>query len=840
MSAAAEVPHAADFHSSTPVIVDRTNVAAVWVVFKTHFDIGYTDLVTNVLARYRGEMMDNALAVIDNHRNLPPDQRFAWTLPGWPLTQILGPQQTPERRVRIEKAIREGALVVHALPFTTETESLELEDLVRGLHFSAQIDRNYGLPLARSAKMTDVPEHSWVMPTLLKHAGIDFLQLGCNPASQYPRFPSLFYWEGPDGSRILCNYTHEYGSAIAPPADWPSKNYLAMIMENDNHGPPTVEEVKSIREQIAQNMPQAAIHLGTLDDFLRAVEAEKPALSIVRGDTPDTWIHGTMSMPQATKMARNIRPLEPALEALDTHLRLLGLTTEPLAQPLATAYENSLLYGEHTWGMNGGFGGRDLWPLSEWSKQLPPGDQEKFLKSFDDHRAYIRTTERIVTSGIQSRLQQLALSVNRTGPRIVVWNALPWARSDLVQVDGKELFVVDIPPCGYRSFPARFLVAPAEADSFDTPYYRVAFDLKRGGISSLVEKRTERELVDPTSRYALGQFLHERFSQHEVDAFVGAYSRISGGWALGDFGKPGMPDTPYLATSPVNWKLSARHSPFSDVAVLDARDTQELAKDCSLKFTFSRYNNSVEVEWSISDKTPDKTPEGGWLCFPFAVVKPQFKLGRLGGPVNPAMEIITGANRHLFAVDTGVTITGADGDQVSLCPLDSPLVSLDEPGLWQFDLDYIPKRPTVFVNLYNNQWNTNFPLWQDGSWCERVRFWPGDNLAETAREARLPLLVVAADGPAGSLPPIQAGLTVSPRGVIVTAFGDNPDGPGTLLRLWDQTGANSDVIVTLPGHFHRATPVDLRGEKKTGPLDIVSGHFTCKLPAYAPASFILE
>ena len=528
-SAASVVSHVADSRSSTPVIVDRTNVVAVWVVFKTHFDIGYTDLVTNVLARYRGEMMDNALAVIDYNRNLPPDQRFAWTLPGWPLTQILGPQQTPERRVRIEKAIREGALVVHALPFTTETESLELEDLVRGLHFSAQIDRNYGLPLARSAKMTDVPEHSWVMPTLLKHAGIDFLQLGCNPASQYPRFPSLFYWEGPDGSQILCNYTHEYGSAIAPPADWPSKNYLAMIMENDNHGPPTVDEVKSIRDQIAKNMPQAAIHLGTLDDFLRAVEAEKPALPIVRGDTPDTWIHGTMSMPQATKMARNIRPLEPALEALDTHLRLLDLTTEPLALPLATAYENSLLYGEHTWGMNGGFGGRDLWPLSEWSKQLPPGDQEKFLKSFDDHRAYIRTTERIVTSGIQSRLQQLAQSVNRAGPRIVVWNALPWARSDLIQVDGKELFAVDIPPCGYRSFPARFLVAPAETDSFETPYYRVTFDLKRGGISSLVEKRTERELVDPDQPLRTWPIPAWRFSDHEVDAFVGAYSRMAGG-----------------------------------------------------------------------------------------------------------------------------------------------------------------------------------------------------------------------------------------------------------------------------------------------------------------------
>ena len=64
------------------------------------------------------------------------------------------------------------------------------------------------------------------------------------------------------------------------------------------------------------------------------------------------------------------------------------------------------------------------------------------------------------------------------------------------------------------------------------------------------------------------------------------------------------------------------------------------------------------------------------------------------------------------------TITGADGAGIGLCPLDSPCVSLGEPGLWKFSLDYLPKKPTVFVNLYNNMWNTNFPLWQDGSWSE--------------------------------------------------------------------------------------------------------------------------
>jgi hypothetical protein len=186
-----------------------SRVTDIWVVFKTHFDLGFTDLPENVFKRYREEMMDNALRVIENSETLPKEKRFAWTVSGWPLrAQILGPLQKPERKARIEKAVRSGMIVAHGLPFTTHTESLDYEDLVRGLTYSSSIAREFGLPLPISAKMTDVPSHSWVLPTLLKEAGIKFLQLGCNPASQYPRFPELFWWEGADGSKVLCNYTH--------------------------------------------------------------------------------------------------------------------------------------------------------------------------------------------------------------------------------------------------------------------------------------------------------------------------------------------------------------------------------------------------------------------------------------------------------------------------------------------------------------------------------------------------------------------------------------------------------------------------------------------------------
>ena len=296
----------------------------VWVVFKTHFDIGYTAPVAQVLDRYRGPMVDNAMAVIAANRTSPSGQRFSWTLPGWPLARMIDQQQTPDRRAKVIEALKEGWLAVHALPFSLHTESLDLEDLVRGLHFSSQIARDLGKPLPIGAKMTDVTCHSWVLPTLLRHAGIRFFHLGCNAGCTPARVPPLFWWDGPDGSRILCAYTPDYGSPPIPGRGWPAKNYLAMIMEGDNHGPPTAEEVENVRCTIAAELPKAKVTFGTLDDFAKAIEEEKPILQVIRADMPDTWIHGLLSNPIETALARNIRPLEPAVETLDTQLRTWG------------------------------------------------------------------------------------------------------------------------------------------------------------------------------------------------------------------------------------------------------------------------------------------------------------------------------------------------------------------------------------------------------------------------------------------------------------------------------------------------------------------------------------
>jgi len=849
------------------LLADRAAEAAdprvheIIVVFKTHFDIGYTDLVTNVLHRYQTTFVDSAMKLIDDSRRLPPDRRFVWTVPGWPLTQMLWPGQTSERREAILRALKDGRIVLHALPFNTETESLDLEDLTRGLIFSANLARQNGLPLPRAAKMTDVPEHTWVMPTLLKHAGVDFFQIGCNSGSSPMRVPPLFWWEGPDGSRLLTSYSPRYGTELIPPRDWPYHTWLALIVSGDNHGPPSADEVDKLLKQAATELPGVKIKFGKLEDFCNAIMAEKNKnVPVVRGDMPDTWIHGFEAMPLETKLARNTRPTEDALDTLDTELRSWGLEVPPIRQTLAKAYENTLLYGEHTFGFDSAKAG---WRYgAEWEKARAEGKYALFERSFDDKRDRAQRADHLVSDALDERMALLARNVKANGPHIVVFNPLPWQRSGEVEVKTPNgacrFFAVDVPPCGYKTFNA---VPDVEKDVQGDPtrvqskFFRLEIDAARGCLASLTEIRTGRELVAAKDEDGFGRYFHERFAKTNVTAFVNAYCTkyaLDRGWANKDFGKPNLPGPDELSYARIrltNWTTSVRQNAFGRILTLHCADAAPLGKTVTIKYTLYEVQPYIDIEWAISGKTPNPIPEGGWLCLPFDIARPAFRLGRPGSIIDPTKDIIAGGNRHLICLNSGMTVTAPDGSGIGLCPLDSPLVSLDEPGLWKFSLDFVPKRARVYFNLYNNQWDTNFPLWQEGSWSSRIRLWALDahddaekGLITPSWEARAPLLAAYAPNTNRKLPGEGTGLSLSRRGVLLTTLGPDPYSNKTLLRVWEAAGESGRLTVNLPPGLSAtsATPVNLRGEQEGKAIRIVNGAFEFRLPAFAPASFVLE
>jgi len=931
-----------------PVPPKQPAPETVVIVYKTHFDIGYTSSAKEVVHDYRTEMTDRLLDAIEHNRQQPKDAQFVWTLSGYPMQQILWEGQPPERREKIEQAIRAGNIAIHGLACSLHTEAAGLEELVRGgLGISSRLCRQYGRPLSASAKMTDVPGQSWVFPTLFSHAGIKFYHMGGPVVNFSFNLPPAFWWEGPDGSRLLTLYNNGYGSSALPPDGWPYKTWLAINMTGDNQGPPPPATVQRDLAFYTQRGIKAQV--GTMDDFAELIlQEDLSQLPVVRTDIPDPWIHGVMSMPAAVKTGRNHQLLIGATDALTTlESQCWGVFRPDISTAVDTAYQRSLRFSEHTFGLANqhyvkqpyGPNGAD-WDRF-WAEGLSPS-YRRMEACWQEKAQCTEDVRRLVADPCADAILTLSDNVAVPGGRVVVYNPLPWPRSgeivlncfhllagsSLKPVDGgpavpvaydtpsietnpsrvRRFVVHDIPPMGYRTFvfsdektDAPELTADAKTGVIASPFFQATLDPKRGRIASLVDKRSGRELVDADAPHGFGQYLYERFSYRQIADWLAKslYGQYVAHRYL--FAAYDMPqDSTYVSAVPESMTLTVEKTAIDVTAVMTGTLPagaigQEQRISIRLTLPASLPVADLTVSWQ---KQPDGWPEAGWICLPFKCgnpksrsqhalwpvsdratgpteglkssggdlrssvsagsgdprraqnAKPKFRLGRLGADLDPVQDItLDYVNYHNAFVDTGVAVyDGGTGAGVGLCPLDSPMVSLGEPGEYKFDKRYVPQQPYVYLNLYNNHWRTNFAAWIGrGERMEsRVRLWAFDKFASEsalytpALEARLPLLAARSTTRPGKLPPTQAGIALSRKGVMVTAFGKNPDGPGTIFRVWEQGGVTGDLTVTLPRNLRTATPVTLRGEKTGEPLAIADSRLSFPLPAYAPASFVLE
>ncbi len=861
----------------------QSKVKEVIVVFKTHFDIGYTDWADNVVYNYSHSTITGALDMIEKSKQFPKSQQFKWTISGWPLKQMIAMSE-PSVKPRIQQAIRDGNLIVQAMPLSFETEALDLEPLVRSLSYSSKINKDAGLPPPVDAKQTDVPSHSWILPTVLTNAGIKFLHIGCNAASMSPEVPLLFWWEGPDKSRIMTMYYGAYyGTSPAPPKDWKFNTWIAIVMTNDNTGVPTFEEYKDALKEIKKLNPGASIRTGSMGDFYTSLIKEKPELPVVRGDMPDTWIHGYMSMPREVKAGRILSKSVANLEALNTLTGIWGGQTEKRMTPIVDeAMEQIHLWDEHSFGMAMSHGFAGYWAYGDEFENLRAnGYYEPIEYSWKEKGNHINLASKLVDPALSREIRGLAASVNLSGNRIVVYNPLPWERSELVTVQTTELLkkglknsstgeivpifkkhniyrfqANHIPAMGYSTFipvtetdhPVKStLVCDATKGTIENQYFRLEFDPRSGAIKSMIDKKSGREAVNPNSDFQFGQYVYERFSKENTDKYAKDYIKGGYDWAYPELGRINLSNDPYKRLSGKNVRIEFLSDTVSVSAVMHFNGDADLKHHYSLTFSLTENKPTVEIIWSINGKPADAWPEGGWISFPFNIDKPQFKLGRLGAVVDPAKDFIKGSNMDYCFLNSGMAVLDSKSSGFGIMSPDVPGISLDRPGLWSYSPTFVPQKANVFFNLYNNQWSTNFTEWVEGSWSARFYIWSidqysnGPSIVTPSEELRNPLLAALASGKGGVLPVTGQGIRVSEKGILVTAFGKNRDGAGDLIRLWEQNGVNTKCVVTLPSEslYKMAQPCNLRGEKLGKAIQLTSHSFEAELIAYQPATYIL-
>jgi len=311
-------------------------VKRVLVMFKCHFDAGFIDTQAHVVQRYFTEYFPHAIQIAEEMRQ-SGNERYVWTTGSWLLYEYLE-QASQEDRKRMEAAIGRGDIAWHALPFTWQTELIDRSMIEGSLGLSQSLDKRFGRTTT-GAKMTDVPGHTRGLVAPLAAHGVKFLDIGVNDASTPAELPPLFVWRDSRGATLVVMYHHGYGGVVHVPG---SDVGVAIVVRNDNSGPHTPEEIRSIYADLEKQFPNAEISPASLTEIANAVDPFRGNLPVVTQEIGDSWIHGVASDPLKVARYREVARLRE---------RWIGQGKFHIGDATDVALLRSvLLEAEHTWG----------------------------------------------------------------------------------------------------------------------------------------------------------------------------------------------------------------------------------------------------------------------------------------------------------------------------------------------------------------------------------------------------------------------------------------------------------------------------------------------------------
>lgn len=554
----------------------------VLLIFKTHLDIGFTDFSKNIIDKYLTEYIPNAIRV--GYELQGTKTPFVWTVGSWLVWQALN----NDKDGVVERAIRDGILRWHALPFTTHTELMDTALFTYGVELSKRLDARFGTE-TKGAKMSDVPGHTVGIVPIMKQNGITFLHIGVNPATPLPPVPSLFRWKcGKDEIRVM--YQGDYGQDFDL-----GDTVVVFAHTGDNLGPQNAEEIVKVYAELREKYPDFDIKVGSISDIAERVDAILD-LPVVDGEIGDTWIHGIGTDPEKVSRFKKVQRYLASRDAIEEDLT-----------------DSLLLVPEHTWG-------------------LDMKGQFRYDKYYA-HDDILRMREECAT----------------------------------VEASWKE---------------QRAYVEAAEKAFGITPDYPIC--------EPNIADYTEIPLPDDIDFEISWQL----FDASDYERYKRDYMRCSLEWAIWDFTKPGLG----LYNGGIFVARVTRAYQKEEERLYLLEFDEDVVNAYGLpRFYLRLAENMAEVKWF--GKKPSRFPQAFWLKI--KGFEEKWQIHKMGRWISP--ESIIGSP-YICGTDFGVR-----NDSCTIESLDCALVSPYGRRLLQYG--ETPSRQNLYFNLYNNIWNTNFPMW---------------------------------------------------------------------------------------------------------------------------------
>jgi len=375
------------------------------------------------------------------------------------------------------------------------------------------------------------------LPQVYKKSGMDyFVTQKLLWAHEYTTFPyKLFWWEAPDGSRLLTYFPHDYASPIDAESmakdlsEWAPSMYGPQLKDapetmhlygvGDHGGGPTRAMLDNAVRLIAPNAVFPKLQFSTATAFFDDLDKKLPTMQVPTwsGELYFQYHRGVFTTQADTK--QRIRRSEETLLDAEKFASLASLYGRPYPQDEMERAWKRLLFDHF----------HDIMPGS--------GIAVNYL----DAKRNLEDVQRAGREVIDGSLGEIAARVNTQSDRtpLMVFNPLSWLRTEVIEAEvqlptsarqievadssgkavesellsldadthrARVLLLADVPAMGYQTYfvgtaataPAVYSAAVnATADTLENGFVRLRIDLQSGCITSLFDKRSRTEALAP-------------------------------------------------------------------------------------------------------------------------------------------------------------------------------------------------------------------------------------------------------------------------------------------------------------------------------------------------------
>lgn len=724
----------------------------VYFIQHTHTDIGYTKSQAEV-------EMDHAEYIRDVvNYNRTNSQKCKWVCEGlWTVEQFLS-RATPFEIQNFLEEIKEGNIGISGSYFNM-TEMIAdqvMEDLLVSAH--KQMEK-YGIKTC-CAMTADVNGYSASYPRLMNNIGVKYLLSLINDVHggvPYKR-QTPFIWKGPDESRLVCWIGEHYNQGNFLGMDIPlGKSVEDALSLAEEKLPEYINDLRSngypydfcpitISGVFTDNSPpcfemgafadlwnqkhgdKIEIRYCLLEEFFDRVKTVEDTLPVVSGDWTDWWSDGIGSTPDAVRIFRQAQRNYLLTKMLDPNNESVSYEKQiQTAKALA-------MFAEHTWGYYRSVSHPWEYSVSRMELQKcsyaatadflaqqnyicalkKQGDYSKtygVYNSFVAINPYGETVEDVVALDIPYKRDYVPPKAVRCGE-----NLYP------VQWDGEKLWsAVKIEPhqvinCqGLRDGEIHSEMT-FEGDEIITPFYKIRIDKNAGGIVSIIDIKSQREIVTG-----------------ETPAFLPVYEVT--------YGENG--EVYFLRSNMFRGrncqKTKRYYGRLTDVTLEEKGSVYMKVKftysleGCSLAFVEYKFYNHipvVDLDFTVH-KESKWEPENLYLTLPFESEERTAHIDKGDEIIQPGIDGLPNSCASFFSLQNGIVWKDKDFG-IGLAMPDSPLIR--RGPLEQSEplrcLGKEEKTQPLFAWVMNNFWETNFKATLGGFHQFRFRLTSGENLGQ--------------------------------------------------------------------------------------------------------------